>query len=193
MNYRKLASGKAAIMNMAKVAKEAVADASRKAQEYISEGTQDAKTVVFDIRDSVTSSVKNKLAEEFRKNYPAYVIEHIDKIIVDAASANVETIEISLMDNDSPEQYSVEELLKTVAEGMVDNDVLRTYTSGKLLTGLYDYIVAYYEAQTQLRVMELRHVLYITLITHEEDAEMDEDVEVDSADETEEVETETEE
>ena len=180
MNYRKIASGKAAIMNMAKVAKEAVVDASKKAQGYIVDGTQDAKIVVSDIKDAVTTSVKNKLAEEFRKNYPAYVVEQIDKIIVDSVSANINTIEISLM-NGSPEQYSVEDLVRTVAEGMVDDDVVETYTSGKLLTGLYDYLVAYYNAQTQLQVMELRNVMTITVPTVET---VDEgDLEVDSEDE----------
>lgn len=179
MNYRKIASGKAALMNMAKTAKEAVVDASKKAQGYIADGTQDAKTVVSDIKDAVTTSVKNKLAEEFRKNYPAYVVEQIDKIIVDATSANVNTIEISLMEG-SHEQYSVGELVRTVAEGMVDEDVVETYTSGKLLTGLYDYLVAYYDAQPQLQVMELRNVLTITLPTHvveEEDTEVDSEYE----------------
>ena len=80
----------------------------------------------------------------------------------------------------SHEQYSVGELVRTVAEGMVDEDVVETYTSGKLLTGLYDYLVAYYDAQPQLQVMELRNVLTITLPTHvveEEDTEVDSEYE----------------
>lgn len=187
MNYRKIANGKSAIMNMAKAAKEAVVDASKKAQGYLAEGTEEAKTAVSDIKDTVTAAVKGKLTEEFRKNYPAYVIDEIDKIIVNCVSANVSNIEISMFDADDPSQYSVAELVRTVAEGMVDEDVVDTYTSGKMLTGLFDYIVAYYEAQEQLKVMELRNVLYITMSIPQAE---EQDVEVDTEDEAPETETE---
>ncbi len=180
MNYRKVANGKSKLLSMAKTAKDAVIDASKKAQEYIGETTEDAKVAISDIKESVTASVKNKLAEEFRKNYPSYVIDHIDKVIVDCIAANVGNIEINMFETDDPSQYSVAELVRTVAEDMVDEDVVKTYTSGKMLTGLFDYIVAYYEAQSQVKTMLLRNVLTITFpLPVKED---EEDVEVDTED-----------
>lgn len=181
MNYRKVAQGRKALVDIARAAKDAVVDASKKAQEYIGETTEEAKTAVSDIKDAVTASVKGKLTEEFRKNYPAYVIDEIDKIIVNCVSANVPNIEISMFDADEPSQYSVAELVRTVAEGMVDESVVETYTSGKMITGLFDYIVAYYEAQEQLKTMVLRNVLYITMSV----PVTEEDVEVDTGDEIE--------
>lgn len=188
MNYRKVANGKKAILNMAKAAKDAVVDASNKVQDYLTDGAEEAKYAVSEIKDTVTSAVKGKLAEEFRKNYPAYCIDEVDKILVEAGSAGVNDIVISMFSSNDPSEYSVAEILEKVADGMVDEDVVRQYTAGKMLTGLFDYIVAYYEAQEQLKTTVLRNTLYINLMLETEDTD---DEEVDSEDEAEQETTET--
>lgn len=182
MNYRKVANGKKAILNMAKAAKDAVVDASNKVQDYLTDGAEEAKYAVSEIKDTVTSAVKGKLAEEFRKNYPAYCIDEVDKILVEAGSAGVNDIVISMFSSNDPSEYSVTEILEKVADGMVDEDVVRQYTAGKMLTGLFDYIVAYYEAQEQLKTTVMRNTLYINLMLETEDTD---DEEVDSEDEAE--------
>lgn len=182
MNYRKVANGKKAILNMAKAAKNAVVDASNKVQDYLTDGAEEAKYAVSEIKDTVTSAVKGKLAEEFRKNYPAYCIDEVDKILVDAGSAGVNDIVISMFSSNDPSEYSVDEILRKVADGMVDEDVVRQYTEGKMLTGLFDYIVAYYEAQEQLKTSVMRNTLYINLMLETEDTD---DKEVDSEDKAE--------
>lgn len=182
MNYRKVANGKKAILNMAKAAKDAVVDASNKVQDYLTDGAEEAKYAVSEIKDTVTSAVKGKLAEEFRKNYPAYCIDEVDKILVDAGSAGVNDIVISMFSSNDPSEYSVDEILRKVADGMVDEDVVRQYTEGKMLTGLFDYIVAYYEAQEQLKTSVMRNTLYINLMLDTEDTD---DKEVDSEDKAE--------
>lgn len=182
MNYRKVANGKKAILNMAKAAKDAVVDASNKVQDYLTDGAEEAKYAVSEIKDTVTSAVKGKLAEEFRKNYPAYCIDEVDKILVEAGSAGVNDIVISMFSSNDPSEYSVAEILEKVADGMVDEDVVRQYTAGKMLTGLFDYIVAYYEAQEQLKTTVMRNTLYINLMLETEDTD---DEEVDSEDEAE--------
>lgn len=182
MNYRKVANGKKAILNMAKAAKDAVVDASNKVQDYLTDGAEEAKYAVSEIKDTVTSAVKGKLAEEFRKNYPAYCIDEVDKILVEAGSSGVNDIVISMFSSNDPSEYSVAEILEKVADGMVDEDVVRQYTAGKMLTGLFDYIVAYYEAQEQLKTTVMRNTLYINLMLETEDTD---DEEVDSEDEAE--------
>lgn len=168
MNYRKMVNSKRAMKEFAQNVKSSVVDGSKKVQEFAgthaSDFVENAKTAMNDIKDSISVSMKDKLANEFRKNYHSYAIDYVDKLIVEATSAGMSVIEIVKFDSDCGEnQYSVNEIMEKIADGMIDEDMLRAYTRGNMIEGLYDFLVAYYENEPQLKVVAMRSLMTISL------------------------------
>lgn len=189
MNYRKVINGKKVLKEMAQSVKDTVLDGGKKVQEYAETQTgnfaQNARDTMANVKEAVSGKVKEKLANEFRKNYHSYAIDYVDNLIIQSSSAGIDTVDIVKFDADcdKKEQYSVKEIIEEIADGMIDEAMLEVYTTGSMIEGMYDFLVAYYEHEPQLEVKGMRSVLSIT-VPHEEE-EIEEDV-VDSDDEAEE-------
>lgn len=169
MDYRKLVNGKKKLATTIENVKNLAVDKSKEVKEY-------AGSTVDDVKTNISNTVKNKLTNEFRKNYPAYAVAYIDNIIVNAFVNDTPSIIVSK--NEENEVITISAIFDEIAEGMVSDEILSIYKNEKVLNSLFDYLAMYYETESQLDVVVTDDIITISMIKETETTE-DSEIKVD--------------
>lgn len=173
MDYRKMINNKKKLATTVESIKKLAFDKSKEVKEYtgstVEELKENVKSTAKDVKTMVSNSVKTKLTNEFRKNYPAYAISYIDDLIVNAFASDVPKLVISK--NVREGSITIENIIEEIAKGMVSEDILGIYKTEKVVNSLFDYLDTYYSREVQLKVVVINDEIVISMPIEKESME----------------------
>lgn len=171
MDYRKAMNNKRKVeetlTSLKNLAKENVEKVQKFAGTKTSDIVEAVKTETEDFATNIKKEVKNKLEVEFRKHYGAYAISYIDSLLVNTFMEN-KSFTISMGDEN---YFTLLKLVDEIALDMVSDEVLARYKTDAAIKNLYDFLVMYYEGETQLSVENCGTYFTLTLVVTDEDVE----------------------
>ena len=155
MNYRKAIDNKRKLMETVDTIKSFAKENGAKAKEPASEKTSELKECIqnttTEIKDAVSDKVKEKMAAEFKKNYPGYAVDYLNGLLVKHFTESEDVFVIS--DHlGAGATITMSELIQAIGKDMVDAATLYAYTDDVIRKNLFEFLTLYYEKEEQLDI-----------------------------------------
>ena len=171
MDYRKAMNTKKKINESVINFKNFAKENATKAKDFTTTKTEnlreDIKKTTSEFKNTISTTIKNKLEQEFRKNYPSYAISYMNELLVTSFSEGNNSIVLVNSVDEITDTLTTIKLMNEISEDMLSEEVAMNYKTKRILNNLFEFLYLYFSNEPQLKVKKDKTSITISLAEKE--------------------------